>query len=92
MASEPSSDSGSLRVTIKDVFNGVNDIREQMGELKGSLGQLASSQGENTKDINDHEQRIRALEAWRYALPASAVLGLLGSIGSLVALINAVAK
>lgn len=92
MASEPSSDSGSLRVTLKDVYQGVNDIREQMGELKGGLALIAGEQREAAKDINDHEQRIRALEAWRYALPASAILGLLGSVGSLVALINAVAK
>lgn len=92
MATEPASDSGSLRVTLKDVYAGVNDIKSELGEMKGSVGNLAVTTTENTKDIHDHEQRIRQLEAWRYALPASAVLGLLGSIGSLVALINAVSQ
>lgn len=85
--SEPGHDSGSLRVTIKDVFAGVNDIKEQMGEMKGGIQQLSSATSENTKDIVDHESRIRMLEAWRYALPASALLGALGVVGSMIAVV-----
>lgn len=79
--------SGSVRVTLKDVFNKVDDVGRDVSEMKGSVATIRQETQENTKDIQDHELRIRNLEAWRYALPASAILGLLGTIGSVVAVV-----
>ena len=49
-----------------------------------SLGEvvrlLKSLDGKIDKYQSDHEQRLRTLEKWMYALPASLVLSL-GSIG-----------
>lgn len=81
------SSSGSVRVTLKDVFNKVDDVGRDVSEMKGSVATIRQVTQENTKDIQDHEHRIRTLEAWRYALPASAVLGLLGVVGSVVAVV-----
>lgn len=84
MATDHQADSGSLRVTVKDVFNRVGDVAEAVGELKGGLGLLGTQTNENTKDIHDHEQRIRNLEAWRYALPASAFMAAVGLVGTII--------
>jgi endonuclease V-like protein UPF0215 family len=32
------------------------------------------------KAVDDHEQRIRILERWKYALPASVITGLVSGI------------
>lgn len=77
-------DSGSLRVTIKDVFEAVQSSNQSLARLEGTLTRLDTQMGENTKDISDHEQRIRSLEAWRYALPASTILGAIGALGTVL--------
>lgn len=77
-------DSGSLRVTIKDVFEAVQSSNQSLARLEGTLTRLDAQTGENTKDISDHEQRIRSLEAWRYALPASTILGAIGALGTVL--------
>lgn len=84
MAEDHQADSGSLRVTVKDVYARVGDVAESLGEIKGHIGLLSSATSENTKDISDHEARIRNLEQWRYALPASALVGALGLISAIL--------
>ncbi|MEO3857494.1 hypothetical protein [Acrocarpospora sp. B8E8] len=67
-------ESNGVVVTFKDMYDElrhlVTEVRELTHELKDSRA-----------DSADHENRIRALEQWRYALPASLLLGL----GSLAA-------
>lgn len=64
-------------ITLKDVFTMVTKLVGQQEAI-------------NQRNLNadqlhiDHEQRLRALERWRYALPASIVVSL-GSIGTAVA-------
>lgn len=64
-------------ITLKDVYTQVNLLIGQ---------QQAIHQRNLMADQlhNDHEQRLRALERWRYALPAGLVVGL-GSLGTAVA-------
>lgn len=83
--SDHRADSGSLRVTVKDVYERLGETNTSLARLEGTLTRLDAETQENTKDIHDHEQRIRALEAWRYALPAATVLGAIGVIGSVLA-------
>jgi hypothetical protein len=78
-------DSGSLRITMKDVYNRIGEVGADVSEIRGQLSHISVTTAENTKDIIDHESRIRALEAWRYALPAATVLGAMGVIGSVLA-------
>ncbi len=83
MATEPSSDSGSLRVTLKDVNTAVQTLALDVAEIKGSTGLIAQSVQTMDARITDHEGRLRALEAWRYALPASIIVGFM-SLGATV--------
>jgi hypothetical protein len=60
-------------ITLKDVYTQVTMLvgHMQAVDTRNSLADQLHA---------DHEQRLRVLERWRYALPASFVVGL-GSIG-----------
>lgn len=60
-------------VTTKDVWMEVMRLR---ADLAATMS--------NAADVPDHENRLRALERWRYALPAS-VLFALASAGTTIA-------
>ncbi|MFF2543985.1 hypothetical protein ACFVUY_15620 [Kitasatospora sp. NPDC058063] len=52
--------------------------------------QAMGQQAEGVRaELADHENRLRGLEAWRYALPVAAVTGLGGAV---VSLVQAIAK
>lgn len=65
-------DNGTLRITIRDVYDEVKGLRE---DVRVALQQSR----ENTTDVADHEMRVRDLERWKYALPPT----LLFAAGSL---------
>lgn len=63
-------------ITLKDVFTMVTRLvgqQEAIHQRNAAADQLHT----------DHEQRLRALERWRYALPAS-ILVSLGSVATAV--------
>jgi len=55
-----------VRVTLVDIY-------EELVALRADVAALVPS-------VPDHEQRIRSLERWRYALPPALILG----VGSVV--------
>jgi hypothetical protein len=64
-------------ITLKDVFTMITKLvgqQEAIHQRNLMADQLHT----------DHEQRLRMLERWRYALPASVVVGL-GSLGTALA-------
>jgi hypothetical protein len=64
-------------ITLKDVYTQVTML----------VGHMQAVDTRNTLADQlhvDHETRLRALERWRYAMPASIVVGL-GSLGTAVA-------
>jgi hypothetical protein len=44
--------------------------------------------GEQLKSVPDHEVRLRALERWRYALPASVLAALVSAAGAVAAAVH----
>lgn len=44
----------------------------KLGEMAAQLAVM----GEQLKSITDHEQRIRALERWKYSLPVALLMAL----------------
>lgn len=66
-------------ITAREIYDGVMDVRSRVDVLIGGT--------EATRvQVNDHEDRIRGLERWRYTLPISAVV----AAGSAAATIAAV--
>lgn len=73
---------GAVVITTADIYRQLTDLTREVGELKGAVQKSA----EITRDVEDHETRIRALERARWPLPALAALL---SIGSLIATVIA---
>jgi hypothetical protein len=64
-------------ITLKDVYT-------QVTMLVGHMQAVDTRNLMADQIHTDQEQRIRALERWRYAMPASIVVGL-GSLGTALA-------
>jgi hypothetical protein len=69
----PTDDNGVL-VTTRDIYDQLVTLNQEVRTLSQTLIQTVAR-------ADDHETRLRTLEQWRYALPASLLLGL----GSLAA-------
>jgi hypothetical protein len=52
-----------ITITLRDVY----DVAQETRGLVASLG-------EKVKPIEDHENRLRSLERWKYSIPASLVV------------------
>ncbi|MGX4737101.1 hypothetical protein [Kitasatospora griseola] len=71
-----------VSIGAREIYDEVIGLRAEVR----SIGQQAESV---RTELDDHEARLRALEAWRYALPVAALSGI---GGALVAVVQAVAK
>ena len=58
-------------------------MADKVGDMAGAVAVLAATSTEQVKRIDDHEQRLRAAERRRYALPASVLAAVIGGIGNL---------
>ncbi|WP_344859737.1 hypothetical protein [Planomonospora alba] len=64
-------------ITLKEVY-------DEMRELISEVRQL-TSEYKNSKQVDeDHERRIRSLERWMYAIPASVFLAIASIVVALV--------
>ncbi|MFC0039337.1 hypothetical protein [Actinomadura rayongensis] len=61
------------------------DIYDKLVALGGKVDGMLTTFEQIRAQLADHEQRLRASERWRYALPLSVVLGLLSAVASIVA-------
>ncbi len=68
---------GTISIGAREVYDQVIGLRSDV--------QAMGQQSETVRaELADHEDRLRSLEAWRYALPVAAVTGLGGAVVSLV--------
>lgn len=58
---------GSVVITSREIYDAV--VR-----LTGRVDVLITQQNETSKDLTDHENRLRTLERARWPLPSAAVL------------------
>lgn len=68
---------GSFTVTLADVYAEVRKCQDAILAMQPQQGTL-----------NDHEDRLRGLEKWKYALPTSLVLAFSSAIVGAVELIT----
>ena len=76
MSAEPDE---PLGVTIS-----AREIYDQIVGMRGDVQSLLQSNTEVQKTLDDHEQRIRSNERWRYGMPIAA-LGAVVSAGITIA-------
>jgi hypothetical protein len=90
-------ENGSLRITLKDVWKAqqdgtkevtaaIVDLKESFIKVTGHLETIDSWNADSDKYHADVENRLRALERWRYALPTSIVLTLASGTAGVTAL------
>ncbi|WP_017616394.1 hypothetical protein [Nocardiopsis salina] len=60
------------------------DLYGELRQLSGQLQTSITHQEVTRTQLRDHEQRIRALEAWRYALPVSAFSAVAAAIAAII--------
>lgn len=84
MPSNTPLDSGSLRITLKDVYQQQEQIARDLTAISGNIQVITTTLQAHTNQGDDHESRLRKLEQWRYALPTSFVMGLASIIIALV--------
>jgi hypothetical protein len=66
-------DDDKVVVTAKDIYGEVIKLVVEMRQLTQELK-------ESRKTDDDHEQRIRSLEAWKYGLPAALLMAIAGVV------------
>ncbi|GAB3693628.1 hypothetical protein [Nocardiopsis oceani] len=62
-------------VTVADVYG-------QQRELAGKVEAALARQQQNAARLDDHETRLRSLEAWRYALPLSTISAIIAALAA----------
>lgn len=63
-----------LAVTI-----GAREIYDQVVGLRADVNTLVTSHADVETTLADHEERLRSLERWRYAVPTAAIGGLVAA-------------
>ena len=76
-----SAEDSSVRITLRDVYDVVQQTRDDVAEIKGHV----NTQGDAVKD---HEERIRAVEKRVWALPSLAAI--IGAAGLLVSILGVI--
>ncbi|MEU5149745.1 hypothetical protein AB0G42_21510 [Streptomyces yangpuensis] len=64
-----------LGVTI-----GAREIYDQVVGLRDDVRSLTQTNAQLDEQIDDHEQRLRAIERWKYAVPAGLLTGVSGAV------------
>ena len=67
---EPTS---GVTITLKDVYDLLNELRNQATQSNTRIEMITARNINADTMHQDHESRLRALEKWRYAIPATAV-------------------
>ena len=86
-------------VTIKDLWqaqqsqtsqltNAMNAVETSLARLTGHLEAIDQRNIIADQQRADFESRIRALERWRYALPASMLLGVGSAVAAVLAAVH----
>lgn len=73
-----------VRVTLKLVYDAVTKVQSDVTELKqtAALNKLAADL--ETKQVADHEVRLRNVERWLYAIPATLLAAIVSSVVAFV--------
>lgn len=66
-------DENGVVITLKEVYD---EMRALVAEVRSLTHELKESR----RTDDDHEKRIRHLEAWKYGLPAALLTGIAGIV------------
>jgi hypothetical protein len=66
-----------VTISAREIYDEIVGMREDVRRLTQASEGVA-------QQLDDHEQRLRKLEAWRYALPVATVAGLASAAVTLI--------
>lgn len=69
----PNENDDTITIRLRDVYDGVKQLQLDVSPLRDVVRTQA-----------DHEERIRSLEKWAYALPPTFLLALVSAVVALV--------
>jgi hypothetical protein len=69
----------SERDPLGGVTIGAREIYDELVGMRGDVRDLTHASEMVSRKLEDHEERLRTLERWKYALPTAAVSGLLAA-------------
>lgn len=72
------------RVTTRDVYEAVTRLGAKVEELSGQLALERQASTTTSDKVTDHEDRIRSLERWAYAIPTTFILSALATVATIV--------
>jgi hypothetical protein len=86
---------GSVRIGLKDVYMAqqestrevmaaVGSVKEDIAKISGHIEMIDSQNLASDRAHQDYENRIRALEHWRYALPTTILVSAASIVISVV--------
>lgn len=73
-----------IRITLRDVWHAVNEIKSGLAAVKTTIELNALTSLNDTAKVQDHEKRIRTLEHWMWALPATGVAAVAAAVVALI--------
>jgi hypothetical protein len=75
-----SGDDDPVRITLRDVYNAVTATQSTVADLSKKYELQALAALQDTSTVRDHEKRIRVLEHWMWALPATGVAAVAAAV------------
>lgn len=78
-----------VTIGVRQLYDKLETLTAKVDDVRIEVQQVAQTHSEATKDLADHEARLRALERGRWPLPSLAALIALASL--IVTLYNALA-
>ncbi|HZN70565.1 MAG TPA: hypothetical protein VFC00_02610 [Micromonosporaceae bacterium] len=77
----PGAGNGGVLITFQHMY-------DQLQLLVGELRDVNSAMKTHNASMIDHEVRLRALEKWRYSLPAALVISIGSAVAAVIAATN----
>jgi hypothetical protein len=73
-----------VRVTLKLVYEAVTEVQKSITKLEQSVALNKYAADQDQKRVDDHEYRLRSVERWLYAIPASTLAAVVAAIVAFV--------
>lgn len=74
---ERNESAGAVIITTRELY-------DEIVGLRGDVRDLTNATTNVTKAIDDHEQRLRTIERWKYALPTTTAAAVVSAVVTLV--------
>lgn len=72
----------STRDMVAEVRSDQKQLSNDIKDLIRRVDKLATYGSNDKENLDDHESRIRALEVWKYGIPISGIVAIIGAVAA----------